>query len=256
LLVKVYLQQGQEVWLCIHLEVQATPEKVFAKRMFVYNARIFQLYDHPVISLAILSDNNRRWRPQAFAFEFPGTSLHFQFGTAKLLDFQAQMDTLVTNNNPFALVVLAHLQAKATRKDNQRRQQVKFTLVRLLYERGYNKQQVLDLFRFIDWVITLPAALKQEFWQQLRSFEEERRMPYITSVEEIGFERGIQAGVLQGERLVTLRQLNHQLGKLPAALTAQVEALTLPQLEALSEALLDFKVLADLQTWLSQHAGA
>jgi hypothetical protein len=118
--------------------------------MFVYNARIFQLYDRPVISLAILSDNNRRWRPQAFAFEFPGTSLHFQFGTAKLLDFQAQMDTLATNNNPFALVVLAHLQATATRKDNQRRQQVKFTLVRLLYERGYNRQQVLALFRFID----------------------------------------------------------------------------------------------------------
>jgi hypothetical protein len=60
----------------------------------------------------------------------------------KLLDYQTQTDMLETSDNPFAVVVLAHLQAQATRKNNQQRKQVKFTLVRQLYERGYNRQQM------------------------------------------------------------------------------------------------------------------
>ncbi len=157
------------------------------------------------------------------------------------------MELLETSTNPFAIVVLAHLQAQATRKDPQQRKQVKFTLVRQLYERGYNRQQVLDLFRFIDWVLFLSEALKREFWQELRTFEEERRMPYITSVEEIGFERGIE----QGEKSLILRQLTRRVGALSEGLQSQVERLSLPQLEALGEALLDFTGLADLEQWLA-----
>jgi predicted DNA-binding ribbon-helix-helix protein len=31
----------------------------------------------------------------------------------------------------------------------------------------------------------LPEGLKQTFWAELKTYEEERKMPYITSVEEI-----------------------------------------------------------------------
>ncbi|MBW4553948.1 MAG: DUF4351 domain-containing protein [Aphanocapsa sp. GSE-SYN-MK-11-07L] len=246
-LVKVWLLQGQEVWLCVHLEVQAERETDFAQRIFIYNTRIFQLYHRPAISLAILCDNNRRWRPNSYEFAFPGTSLHFQFDSVKLLDYQTQMEFLETSDNPFAVVVLAHLQAQATRKDSQQRKQAKLALMRHLYERGYNRQQVLDLFRFIDWVLTLPEALKQEFWQDLRTFEEECRMPYITSIEQIGFERGIE----QGEKSLILRLLTRRVGALSPMLQAQVEELPLAQLEALGEALLDFSGQADLEHWLT-----
>jgi hypothetical protein len=169
-LVKVWLLRGQEVWLCVHLEVQASQERDFAQRIFIYNTRIFQLYNHPAISLVILCDNNQRWRPNTFGFDYPGTSLQFQFESVKLLDYQAQTVDLEASDNPFAVVVLAHLQAQVTRKNNYQRKQAKFTLVRQLYERGYNQQQVLDLFRFIDWVLNLPETLKREFWQELRAF--------------------------------------------------------------------------------------
>jgi hypothetical protein len=248
-LVKVWLRRGQEVWLCIHLEVQASPEPHFAQRIFIYNMRIFQLYNRPAISLVILCDNNRRWQPRLFEFSLPGTTLQFQFNAVKLLDYQTQTAQLEASDNPFAVVVLAHLQAQATRQNNQQRKQVKFALVRQLYERGYNRQQVLDLFRFIDWVLNLPESLKREFWQDLRTFEEERRMPYITSVEEIGFERG--------EKSLIVRQLSRRLRlkALPDVLRTQVEALPLEKLEALGEALLDFEALSDLEQWLTTHSG-
>ena len=39
----------------------------------------------------------------------------------------------------------------------------------------------------------LPEATKAEFWQDLKVYEEERKMPYITSLEQIGYDRGVEA---------------------------------------------------------------
>jgi hypothetical protein len=248
LLVKVFLREGQEVWLCLHVEVQGSKEKAFPQRLFVYNFRIFDLFERPAISLAILTDTNRSWRPSEFNFEFPDTRLNFQFGVSKLLDFQPRMAELETSNNPFAIVVLAHLQAQATQKDDLQRKTVKFTLARRLYERGYPRQEVIDLLRFITWVMILPDTLEQQFWQELLAFEEEQNMPYMTSVERLGRQEEACA--------LVLGQLADQVGDLPSAVVSRIQALPLPQVQTLSRALLRFTQLSDLQTWLEQQTQA
>ena len=60
-------------------------------------------------------------------------------------------------------------------------------------------------------------------------------------------------GEARGEASVTLRQLNRRCGPLSAATTTRIQALPLPRLELLAEALLDFTGPADLQAWLEQH---
>jgi predicted transposase YdaD len=55
---------------------------------------------------------------------------------------------------------------------------------------------------------------------------------------------------LAGERSLTLRLLARKVGDLPMSMRSQIEALSLPQLEDLAEALLDFATLADLSEWL------
>ena len=70
----------------------------------------------------------------------------------------------------------------------------------------------------------LPDELKRSFWAELQAYEEERRMPYITSVEEIGFERGCQAGRQEGERSLVVRLLTRRVGALSEDLQSQVEA--------------------------------
>ncbi len=53
----------------------------------------------------------------------------------------------------------------------------------------------------------------------------------------------------EGQSLV-LRQLNRRVGTLPKSLSSQIATLSLAQIEALAEALLDFQSIADLETWL------
>jgi Domain of unknown function (DUF4351) len=54
----------------------------------------------------------------------------------------------------------------------------------------------------------------------------------------------------RGEIRLILRQLSRRMGTLPANVEAQIQALALPQLEALGEALLDFSQPDDLVKWL------
>ncbi|MBN1487566.1 MAG: hypothetical protein JW981_07985 [Anaerolineae bacterium] len=44
----------------------------------------------------------------------------------------------------------------------------------------------------------LPPELELALWQELQSYEEGKKMRYITSVERIGYQRGVKEGIEQG----------------------------------------------------------
>ncbi|MGB6301877.1 MAG: cytosolic protein [Rivularia sp. (in: cyanobacteria)] len=197
-LVKVYLLNGEENWILVHVEVQSQEEAEFALRMYTYNYRIYDKYQKFVVSLAILGDENPNWRPSQYNRQLFGCGISFRFPVVKLLDYEQRLSELEQSRNPFTTVVMAHLQAKATTSDRTERKQQKLTLVKRLYELGFERDSIIILFRFIDWMMTLPADLAKEFWQEYSSFEESKRMQYVTSVERIGIEKGTRKGLLQG----------------------------------------------------------
>jgi hypothetical protein len=65
---------------------------------------------------------------------------------------------------------------------------------------------MIDRFSIIDWLMHLRAALQRALWQDLEQLERNRRMPYITSVERIGMEKGIQQSIQQGKQLGAVDQ--------------------------------------------------
>jgi hypothetical protein len=248
-LVKVWQHGGEEIWLLIHIEIQAKPDENFAERMFSYSLRIFDRFGKPAISLAILCDADPTWRPNQYSYSYPDTSLTFNFGTVKLKDYQNRWTELETSNNPFATVVMAHLKTQLTSKKPQERKTWKFSLIRRLYEQGLQEKDIRNLYRFIDWVMILPKALEAEFWQEFKQFEQERIMPYITTGERIGYERG----KAEGEQNLVLRLLQKRVGELPETVRERIQTLSLNQLEELGEALLDFTAIEDLFNWLATH---
>src|SRR5260370_30440252 len=123
-LVKVWLRDGQEAWILIHVEVQSQQEADFPRRMFTYNSRIFDLYNRTVVSLAVLGDEHANWRPNRFRYARWGCRVGIRFPVVKLLDYAADVPALEANLNPFAAVVLAHLKTMATRHDPDARRAV------------------------------------------------------------------------------------------------------------------------------------
>ena len=55
-LMRVTGRDGAEDWVLVHVEVQGENTADFARRMFVYNYRSYDLYGRPVISLAVLGE--------------------------------------------------------------------------------------------------------------------------------------------------------------------------------------------------------
>ena len=44
----------------------------------------------------------------------------------------------------------------------------------------------------------LPQELEDEFWQEMQEFEEENRMPYISTIERMAIKRGMEKGIERG----------------------------------------------------------
>jgi hypothetical protein len=65
----------------------------------------------------------------------------------------------------------------------------------------------------------------------------------------------LEVGKARGEATVKFRQLNRRCGPLTDATTARIQTLSLEQLEALADALLDFTGPVDLAAWLADHTG-
>jgi predicted transposase YdaD len=70
---------------------------------------------------------------------------------------------------------------------------------------------------------------------------------------EEGLERGLTRGLAQGEVEILLRLLTRRCGELSLEQQQRVKSLSGVQREALADALLDFRGMADFQQWLQQQ---
>ncbi len=197
-LVKVWSRSGQPLYIYIHIEIQSQEDEEFAERMFIYHYRIFDFYRSPIMSLAILGDENPTWRPQSYSHSLGGSQIHLEFPIVKLLDYESCWLELEQSDHPIAILVMAHLRTKSTTGDPIGRKRWKWILTRRLYERGYERQEIVKLFRMIEWMMTLPPDLSQEFRQELDELEESQNMPLLSSYERIAREKGIEIGEQRG----------------------------------------------------------
>ena len=256
-LVQVHLRSGEQTWVLIHIEVQAKPEADFPQRIFIYYYRIFDTYQRRIASLAILSDDDPNWRPTQFRQELFGCQATLDFPTVKLLDYQQQVEQLSQNPNPFAVVVMAHLQTLQTRHDSRERYAAKLNLAKMLYRRGYDRSEILRLFHFIDWIMTLPTHWDEQFQVELMQFEAEVRMQYVSGIERRAIERGWQKGLAEGRQTGLQEGLQEglQQGTLKEARTAIQDVLVARFGEVATAVSIHLEPITDielLRRWLRQ----
>lgn len=101
-------------------------------------------------------------------------------------------------------------------------------LVRRLYERGFGRQDILDLFRLIDWQIPLPERWEIDFRREVAELEKEKVMPYVTSIERLGRQEGRQEGRIEAAQEGIQEALSARFGPLPAGLAEDIQAVCDP----------------------------
>ena len=215
-LFQVWLLNNEIIWILIHIEVQSQYDKQFPQRMFIYNYRSFDLFNKPVISLAILGDENKSWRPNSYEYGLGDSEVKIKFSIVKLLDYQ--WEELAASNNLFAIIVMAHLKTKVTTKDLTQREQWKWNLVRPLYQKGLTKFDIINLVKFIDKMMTLPPPLQTAFNQKLEQHEKELNMPFLSTIEELAEERGQVKGAKETCQQNIFDLLENRFGTLPEKL--------------------------------------
>jgi hypothetical protein len=197
-LARVGLRGGGEAWVLLHVEVEGRGGPEFARRMYLYNHRFFERYGAEVVSLAVLTHAAASRRVRPFERRRWGFRLLFEFPAVKLSSYRGREEDLAGSTNPFALIVLAHLSRDQARGEPGGVFSAKRRLVRTLYDRGWRRDDVVRMFRFLDWLLELPPPLEDRFEGWMAEYEKRKTMPYVTSIERIGMRRGLQKGLEVG----------------------------------------------------------
>ncbi len=243
---KVWLLDGDQLFVYAHIEVQGQHDGGFPKRMFVYNYRLYDRYERPVISLAILGDDSPGWRPDTFGYAMWGCRMGLRFPVVKLRDYEARWQELEASRSPFAIVVMAHLKTLATRPDQKTRLQWKLRLYRRLHDGGHERQDALDLLRFLDWIMKLSPELDQRFQHRARKIDAEKKMQYVTSFERHALKKGLQQGMEKGMEKVLRRQLKRRFDRIPQWVEKRLAGADRQELETWTDRVIEAETLEEV----------
>ena len=247
LLAKVRLRD-QEAYILIHVENQASPQADFPQRMFQYYARIDGKFHLPVFPIAVFS-YDRPLAPAASTHTvtlFKLQVLRFEFHAIQLnaLDWRKYLQT----PNPVASALMAKM--KIARED---RPHVKAQCARMIATLRLNPAKTRLISVFMNSYLRLTTPELMVYNQDMQNIAPEEKA-FLLEIEnewtEMGKAEGRVEGLIEGQARLVSRQLQRRFGNIPVELSDAIRGLAMERLEALGEALLDFKSIADAQAWI------
>lgn len=229
-LFKVFLKNGREQWLLLHIEVQHTKENDFTETMFIYFYRIYDRYRQDVASIAILADTDKTWRPNQYRRQVWNSEIARTFEVIKLIDFKSKIAELENHTNPFAMVILIQLAALETKVNDKHRLLTKLEFIRALHKRGWSAEKSLNMYRFLDTLLCLNPKFELEYAESAKKIDEEFNVSIMLTGERLGYQKGMQEGIEQGieqgiqygEAHMLLNQLKVKFNDLPESYVERI----------------------------------
>ncbi|UFP93485.1 Rpn family recombination-promoting nuclease/putative transposase [Gloeobacter morelensis] len=252
----------RDTYFLVHIENQSSCEAGFDFRMYRYFARLYEKFRLPVYPIVVYSFNEPlRAAPNIHRVEFPGfTVLEFHYRVLQLN--RLNWRDYLRQENPVAGALMAKMRIAPGE-----RPRVKLECLRLLATLRLDPARMKMISGFVDIYLKLSAEEERLFAMELATIgpgDREGVVEIVTSWMEEGIARGREEGIARGREegliqgkqeealILVQRLLNRRLGQLDTEILERVRTLSVAELEALSEALLDFHELAALITWLDQ----
>jgi hypothetical protein len=264
LLIKTRFRNDSAAFL-IHLEHQAQNKPCLEQRVLEYFVLDWRDFKMPVYPVLILSHGAGTLDiPMPVTMDFPGRRiLEFNFPIINLTHLDAKRYAVLRNTAALALSAVM----KVAPADRIR---LGIDMVGSLDKMAVEDpvRETVAGFFFSNHRFSRAETLK--FHEELAMIRprsrRERIMQWTNPWIELGVERGLERGIKSGlERgmvrglregrqreaaVLVSRLLRRGFGSLSADVEPAIHSLSLRKLESLGEALLDFKRLEDLATWL------
>lgn len=233
---RVILLQGQNE--IVHIEFQTTPKDDVPMRLVDYRLRLHRKFpDKTIHQVVIYLRKTTSERVYQNYFEIAG--MYAEFNVIRIWEVPAEelmafpgllpFVGLSRSNNPIQTLRRAVREIQNIEDDSQQHEAMAATYV-------------LSGLKFEA------AALSQVIRKDIMC----ESVTYQLILEE-GREEGRELA-LQRERSLLLRLLTKKVGALDEPMRDRISSLSIEQLEALGEALLDFTAVADLEAWRTEQS--
>ena len=215
----------------LHIEFQTEPDPNMGFRLVDYRLRVFRRFPQKRMrQVVIYLTRSSAELVYQTVFEIPGT--RHEFEVIRLWEQPIEPFLEATGLLPLAVLTQTPDAAQTLRLVAARVETIPEMRVQSNVAASTGILAGLLLKReFINQV------LRREIMQQSVIYQEWR-------------EEFFQEGRQEGEQFLILRLLSRRISEITPQMRSQIQALSLPQLEALGEALLDFTKPEDLEEWL------
>jgi predicted transposase/invertase (TIGR01784 family) len=234
------LLESEEIVL--HLEFQTQPDAEMPFRMADYRLRLYRRYPHKGMRQVVIylkPTGSPLVRQNVFAI--PGTRHEFEVirlweqPQEDLLQFPGLFPLAVLSRTENRAKTLAEVAQRIENLPNRREQSNVAAATAILAGLVLEKKLIRQV-------------LREEIMRESVIYQE-----IVAEATAKGKAEGKAEGIQEGEAALIVRLLRHRIGEVDSALEARVRTFSVPQLEALGEALLDLSSRNELLAWLESH---
>jgi hypothetical protein len=200
-LVRVYLRDGEERWMLLHVEVQGSNDKDFARRMFEYYIRLFSKHGRPVAAIAIFTGRDGGKIPAIYEDRCLWMRSRYEYKTLNIADYPDEV--LAASKNPFAAVlmvakeVLLRVKGTAEERDEVLLEQ-KLLMVRLLKEKmaEFGERKTEGILTFLNNYVLFkkPETIRKFMEQRDQILGKKNSMGIVEQLMEIKRQEGLEEG--------------------------------------------------------------
>jgi len=211
------------------------------EKMFIYYYRSFDKEVDskiPVISLAMLTDGNSKFKKDTYQFKYLGFEIKMKVPMVKILDYKSNEEyrqKLESSSNPMTMIVKAQLKSLEVKgADAERKFEVTKELIRQCSQKGYSKAETRIIMKFFGWAIRLPERYKDRITYEIKKIEEESKMEFVPLWERDIHKEGKKEGRKEGrkdERIETAKRMLND--NLPVEIIAKYTGLSQEEIKTL-----------------------